>query len=179
MYAQSTTLGILAAIAIALPATSAPSFTLHSTGAVQLRATGHEARYGIVAPAVSGHPVLTVALGAETGAGALHLTLPGDRLPAPGVYPIRSTWNETAGDTAAFHASFMAGTVEHPVGWFQGESGWVKVTGTKDGRISGTYEIATRGFLSADLADEDQRVTVRGSFEADGDSTATTIALVR
>ena len=176
MYAQSTTLGILAAIAIALPTMSAPTFTLQSTGAVRLHSAGHEARYGVVSPAISGRPVLTVSLGAETGTGALHLTLPGDRLPTPGRYPIRSPWDEPGSDSAAFHASYMAGTAERPVGWFQGESGWVTVTEAGEGRISGTFEIAARGFLASDLADEDQRVAVRGSFEAEGDSTAATIA---
>jgi hypothetical protein len=176
MYARSSTLGILATIALAMPVASTPTFTLHSTGAVRLRAAGHEARFGVVPLAVRGRPILALSLGAETGTGALHLAVMGDRLPAPGRYPIRSSWAEIGNSPDAFHASFMAGTAEHPLGWFQGESGWVTITRARDGRMSGTFEIRARGFLGADPADENQLVTVRGSFEAEGDSTVPTIA---
>lgn len=179
MYARSTTLGILAAIAFGLRVPSAPTFTLQSTGAVRLRAAGHEARYGVVPLAVHGRPILALSLGAATAAGAVHLALPGDRLPAPGRYPIRSSWDEIGSDPNAFRASFMPGTAEHPLGWFQGESGWVTITKAGEGRVSGSFEVRARGFLSADPADEDQWVRVRGSFDAEGDNTVARIASVQ
>ena len=57
MYARSAALGILGAIALALPRPSAPAFTLESTGAFRLRAAGPESRYGVVPQA--GHVVLS------------------------------------------------------------------------------------------------------------------------
>jgi hypothetical protein len=177
MYFRATTLGILAAIAAGLSLPSAPTFTLQSTGAVHLRAAGNEARYGVVPQAVRGGPILMVSLGARA-AGALQLIRLGDRLPAPGRYPVRSSWDEFGSDTASFHASFMPGTAEHPLGWFHGESGWVTITQVREGRIAGAFEVRARGFAGDDMDDEDRWVTVRGSFDADGDGTVATIASV-
>ena len=178
MYARSAAaLGILAAIAFALPAASTPGFTLHSTGAYRLRTAGDEARFGVVP--TGGHPVLTVSLGATSARGAVLLTRQGGRLPAPGRYPIRSAWDESGRDTAAFHGSFIAGTVEQPVGWFHGEAGWVTITNAEEGRIAGEFEIRAQGFLSADQTDEDRWVTVRGSFDAEGEGTAAKMAAAR
>jgi hypothetical protein len=179
MYARTATLGILAALTVTLPELSTPSFTLQSTGAVALRATGHEARYGVVPHAVRGRPVLIISLGATAAAGALQLTTMGDQAPAPGRYPIRSSWDELAGDTTSFHASFMPGSVEHPLGWYHGESGWVTIAEAGPGWISGTFELEARGFSAADPRDEERWVTVRGDFEAQSDSTVGTMASAR
>jgi hypothetical protein len=173
---SSATLGILAAIALALPVPPAPTFALHSTGAVQLQTGGSDARYGLVPSAIQGRPILMVSLGATSTPGALQLTRLGDRLPAPGRYPIRSSWDQLERDTTAFHASFMPGTAESPLGWFHGESGWVTIAEVHGDRIAGEFEVRARGFTSANSDDEDQLVTVHGSFVASGDSTATAIA---
>jgi hypothetical protein len=178
MYSRATTLGILAAIAAGLSLPPAPTFTLQSSGAVQLDAAGQDARYGVVPDAVRGRPIVLVTLGATGSAGALQLMVLGDRLPAPGRYPIRSSWDQVAGDTPSFHASFMPGSAEEPLGWFHGESGLVTITESREGRIGGTFELEARGFARDDMADEDRWVTVRGSFDAEGDSTAVEIATV-
>jgi hypothetical protein len=179
MYARSATVGILAVIAFTLPELAAPGFTLQSTGAVRLHASGHDARYGVVPAAVQGRPILVLSLGATRAPGAVQLTRSGDRMPAPGRYPIRSSWEEIATDTNSFHASFMAGTVERPLGWFHGESGSVTITKAQEGRISGTFEVWADGFMAGDSADSDRWVEVRGSFDAEGDSTVSTIASAR
>jgi hypothetical protein len=167
MYVRSITLGVLIAVAFNPP--MAANYALQSTGAVQLRATGDEARYGIVSQG-DGSSVLTISLGATSSDGAVQLILPDHRVPAPGHYSISSD---------SFQASFMAGTVEHPLGWFQGETGWVTITRASEGHLSGTFEMQARGFLAADIADENQQVTVRGSFDATRDKTATRMALGR
>jgi hypothetical protein len=179
MSFRTATLGILAAAAVALAWRSAPSFTLQSTGAVTLHATGHHARFGVVPRAVRGRPILIVSLGATASEGAMQLTVAGDRPPAPGRYPIRSSWDELGTDANSFHASFMPGSVERPLGWYHGESGWVTITEARSDRMSGTFEVRARGFTAADPVDEEQWVTVRGSFEATGDSTVTTISSIR
>lgn len=172
MYARSITVGILSAVALNLPAHQAPRFTLDTTGAVRLEAVGHEARYGVIAD--EGSSVLTVSLGATGTGSALQLRMPGASLPVAGRYPIRSTWGDPA-TGAAFHAFFAAGSPEHPLGWFHGESGTVTITRAADGQLSGSFEIRARGFLIADTTDEERWVTVTGSFEAEG-TTGTTIA---
>ncbi|MGN6392341.1 MAG: hypothetical protein ACTHM9_08875 [Gemmatimonadales bacterium] len=176
MYARSTTLGILTAVALGLNASAEPAFTLESTGAVRLHAEGAEARYEVVPLAVHGQPIIAVSLGGQTGTGAIYLALPGNQLPAPGRYPIRSSW-DAIGTDAAFHASFMAGTAGRPLGWFQGESGSVTITEAADGRITGSFELQARGFLGADPDDENQRVTVHGSFTAQGDATQALVSV--
>jgi len=74
-----------------------------------------------------------------------------------------------------FHLCFSAGTVERPVGFFHGETGWVAITSAGGGRIAGTYQIRARSYLAGNLHDENQWVTLRGTFVAEGDSTATAI----
>jgi hypothetical protein len=169
MYVRSITLGVLIAVAFNPPEPSAADYALQSTGAVQLRAAGKEARYGVVSP-VDGSPILTISLGATSSDGAVQLILPGNQVPTPGRYSI-------SGDS--FQASFMAGTAEHPLGWFHGESGWVTITQASEGHLSGVFEMRARGFLAADIVDENQQVTVRGSFDATRDKTATRMALGR
>ena len=166
MYFRTATLGTLAAAAVALAWLSAPTFTLQSTGAVALNASGQDARFGIVPQAVRGQPILIVSLGAAASDGALQLTVAGDRPPAPGRYPIRSSWDELGTDNTSFHASFMPGSVEHPLGWYHGESGQVTITEARQDRISGTFEVRARGFSAADPLDEKRSLTVRGRFDA-------------
>ena len=179
MYFRTATIATIAAAAVALAWQSAPTFTLQSTGAVTLRATGQEARFGVLSQAVRGRPILIVSLGATASAGALQLTVAGDRPPAPGRYPIQSSWDELATDPTSFHASFMPGSVERPLGWYHGESGWVTITEAGPNRMSGTFEVRARGFTAADPLDEEQWVTVRGSFDAAGDSTVASITAIR
>jgi len=179
MYFRTATLGTLAAAAVALAWRSAPTFTLQSTGAIALHASGQDARFGVVRQAVRGHPILIVSLGAASSNGALQLTVAGDRPPVAGRYPIRSSWDELGTDTTSFHASFMPGSVERPLGWYHGEAGWVTITEATPDRMSGTFEVRARGFTAADPLDEEQWVTVRGSFDASGDSTVSTITAVR
>ena len=172
MYVRPIPLALASAFALSMPVYLAPRFTLDTSGAVHLTAVGHEARYGVITN--DGSSVLTVSLGANGMGSALQLRMAGASLPVAGRYPIRSSWGDRAG--TAFHAFFSAGTITHPVGWFHGESGTVTITRAADGRLSGSFEIRARGFLTADTTDAERWVTVTGSFEAEGDSTATTIA---
>jgi hypothetical protein len=164
MYAQLS-LATLTAIALAFPVNRAPRFTLGATGAITLNVASHEARYGVVRAEVAGHPRITILLGATRAAGALLLSVRGDRVPEPGRYPI-----------GAFEASFAAGSPERPLGWFHGESGWVTIANSKAERVSGGFEIRARGFTRDDPDNENQWVTLRGTFEAQGDSTVATVA---
>lgn len=173
MYARTSTLGLLAAVVLSLPLAPAPEFSFSSIGAVHLNVTGIEARYGLAREMVAGRPQLTISLGANTGNGALMLFTAGDALPRKGRYPVYFEWHPSGavGEGRWFHACLIAGTVERPEGFFHGQTGWVRVTGVEPGRISGEFEIRARGFLASDEADENQWVTVRGTFTAEGDST--------
>lgn len=173
MYARSMTLGLLAAAALSLPSDSVTEFTLQSHGAVSLSVAGTEARYGLVPETAEGEPLLTISLGATSGEGALWLMTVGDEVPGTGRYPIYQ--HGFAGNRRWFHACFSAGTPERPKGVFHSESGWVTITAVEAGRISGEFELRARGFLAADTTDEDQWVTVHGTFSAEGDSTVAAI----
>ena len=164
---------LASAVALNLPVYLVPRFTLETTGAVHLTADGHDARYGVI-----GDSTLTVSLGATGPASALQLRMPSAALPAEGRYPISSSWDKPA-TGPAFHAFFAAGPIERPLGWFHGESGTVTITRTTEGRLSGSFEIRARGFLTSDTSEQEHWVTVTGSFDARRNSTATTIAAVR
>ena len=166
MFARSIAIGILAALDFGPSAPPAPAFTLESTGAIHLTAAGYEARYAVVSAGVNGRPTLLVSIGDALTQSVVHLTLPTDRLPAAGRYPVGMT---------SFQASFMAGPAEHPVGWFHGESGWVTITQADKGHLAGTFAVRARGFLAADT-DQEKWVTVQGTFDAEGNHTVATIA---
>lgn len=176
MIARSSTVGLLATLALSLPADTAPHFTIESTGAVRLAATGQEARVGLTREPLNGRPVLEISLGATTGEAALVLYTYADEELRPGRYPVGS---ELPADPAAgrrFHPCFIAGTVERPLGFFHGEIGWVTITAVEGGRVRGEYEMRARGFLASDMEDEDRWVTIRGTFGAQDDGTVARIA---
>ena len=175
MYARSSILGLLAASLLSISSDGGPSFHLASSGAVTLAVTSNEAVFGVVPEQVNGARIIAVSLGATRGEASLTLFTQGDELPRPGRYPVRSTWSEQTESGRIFHACFIAGTPERPVGGVHGESGWVRITGVQGRRISGEFELQARGMLAADVDDENQWVTVRGSFAADGDSTVAKI----
>jgi hypothetical protein len=175
MFARSSILGMLAATALPLYSDGSPSFHLTASGAVTLAVTSNEAGYGLVPEQVNGRRIIAVSLGATRGEASLTLYTQGDELPRPGRYPVRSAWPDQGESGRIFHACFIAGTVERPVGGFHGESGWVTITRVNGRQISGEFELRARGMLAADVDDENQWVTVQGSFVADGDSTVAAI----
>lgn len=170
MYARSSTLGILSALLLSLP-TQAGQFDLQSAGAVNLVVGGTEARYGLIPTEVNGRPVISVSLGATRGQGSLTLTVAGDEVPPPGRYGITQSWEDHGRNSPAFRASFIAGSVERPLGAFRGESGWVRITERAPAHICGEFEIRARGFLGSNPDDENHWVTVRGRFQAQADGT--------
>ncbi len=179
MFARSSVVGLLATVTLSLPADpGAPYFTLQSSGAVRLAVSSADARLELMPEPVNQRPVLGISLGATQGDVALLLYTYADETLRPGRYPVASSLPEQPFAGRRFHPCIVAGTVERPVGFFHGESGWVTIIAAEDGRISGTYEIRARGFLADDASVEDQWVTVRGTFGAEGDSTVTGIRSV-
>jgi hypothetical protein len=178
MRARSSTAGLLAILTLPLPADTAPYFTLESTGALRLEVTSGEARVGLMRDPSNGHPVMEISLGATSGDAALMLFTYADEALGPGRYPVGSELPEDPSAGRRFHPCFIAGTVERPVGFFHGEVGWVTITAVEGGRILGEYEIQARGFLASDTDDENQWVTIRGRFGAEGDSTVAALPAV-
>lgn len=171
MRARSSTVGLIATLALSLPADTAPYFTLESTGALRLAVGGGEARVGLMSEPVNGRPVLEISLGATAGEAALMLFTYADEPLRPGRYPVGSELPEDPAAGRRFHPCFVPGTVERPLGFFHGEIGWVTISTVEGGRVSGEYEMRARGFLAEDMEDENQWVTIRGTFGAQGDST--------
>jgi hypothetical protein len=181
MYARSGILVVLAGIALGAAANPSPHFSFRTTGAITLNVSGREAVYGVIlSPGqVNRRVMLNLSLGGTTGQGSVMLYLPGDRIPKVGLYPIRSSWEENRTEKHPFQACFLAGSAEHPLGWFHGESGWVRITEAGVGRVSGQFEMRARGFMHNDPDDENQWVIIRGSFEAQGDSAIATISFLQ
>jgi hypothetical protein len=176
MSAQSSILGICVSAALALPANT-PAFTLTAEGAVALAVSGPEAQFGVVR-GTEDHPIIAISLGASSAEAALSFYLHGDQLPTVGRYPVRPHGVQESPRERFFHPCLVAGSVEHPRGVFHGESGWVTITRSADGWLAGEFDFEARGFLAADMDDEGQWVTVRGRFEARGDSTVTAVASI-
>jgi hypothetical protein len=172
MFARTSMLGMLAAATLSLPPGGTPSFHLDASGAVNLTIASDESSYGLTPEKVNGGSILAISMGATRGEGSLALYTQGGQLPKPGRYPVHFSWPEQGDSARIFHACFIAGTPEHPLGAFHGESGVVTITEVDGARVSGEFELRARGSLASNMADEDQWVTVRGSFVADGDSTA-------
>lgn len=172
MLARSSIVGLLTTIALSVPVEPvAPYFTLESTGALRLAVSGDEATYGLMPEPVDQRPLLSITLGGTRGDGALMLYTYGDEPVRPGRYPVGSSLPEHRFAGRRFHPCFVAGSFERPLGFFHGESGWVTITAAEGRRISGEYEIRARGFLASDTTDENQWVTIRGTFGAQGDRT--------
>jgi len=175
MYARSTALAAVTAVALIVPANRAPRFTLGASGAVTISTAGTEVHYGRL-PDLDGQGArITVSLGATNPGGSLVLTMNAEDLPMPGKYAVTDDWKPTG---PAFHAALVAGSAAHPLGWFEGVAGTVTVTDTADGELSGEFEIQGRGWLSDNPDDENRWVTVRGSFHtgpAGGSSGALTL----
>jgi hypothetical protein len=169
MFARASTLGLVATMAFSTSSGPTPAFTLESTGALSLSIRGTEAHYSISPNPVEGKRELAIALGPTGARGAIWLFTPADEVLQPGRYPVVSTWTEPKGNTTAgrlFHACYMPGTAEHPLGMFHSESGWVTIREVGSGYIAGEFELRARGFLASDEKDENQWVTVRGTFTA-------------
>jgi hypothetical protein len=178
MLARSLTVGLLATLALPLPADPAPYFTLESSGALSLAVNSAEAHVGLMRDPDKGRPILALTLGAERGGAALLLFTYADEPLRPGRYPVASSLPEQPFAARRFHPCFVAGTVERPRGFFHGEIGWVTITAVEAGRITGEYEMRARGFLASDTTNENQWVTIRGTFGAEGDSTSTSALAV-
>ncbi len=177
MFARSSTLGLIVTVALSLPTDRTPVYRIQSSGAVSLNAAGTEAQYSLSREKVDGKAVLTISLGATAGEGALMLFTDGDELPQSGRYPVYFSWEgDSKGEGRWFHACFIAGRVEYPVGAFHGQSGWVTITDNKAGLISGEFELRAQGFLASNIRDENQWVMLQGTFTAAGDSTTANVA---
>jgi hypothetical protein len=171
MLARSTTIGLLAAIALSLPVfPESGHFMLQSTGAVRLAAAGTEARYGMVPESINHRPVLAISLGQTQAAGSLSLYTYGDNALRAGRYRVVSSLSRERSAEREFHVYFVAGSPQRPLGAFNGESGSVTITHAEGRRVSGEFEIHARGFLADNPQDEEHWVTVQGGFSAEGDS---------
>jgi hypothetical protein len=171
MRARSSAAGLLAALALSLPAPpDAPYYTLESSGAIGLVLSGSEATYSLLSEPVNGRPVINISLGPTQGEGALWLFAYADEV-RPGRFQVANWLPEQPFAGRYFHPCFVAGTVASPRGFFHGQTGWVTITSVEGGRISGEFEMRASGFLAEDTSDEDQWVTLRGRFSVTGDST--------
>jgi hypothetical protein len=170
MLARISTLALVATLAAAPSPKTATSFTFESSGALSQTVSGGEARYGISPEGPDGRRELAIALGPTGGDGAIWLLTDAEGQLEPGRYPVVHSWAEPGmPGQRRFHTYYVPGQVEHPLGVFHSESGWVTITESVAGRIAGTFELRARGFLASNDRDEDQWVTVRGSFTATGE----------
>jgi len=179
MFSRNPFLGLCTVALVTVPATplSQSSYALATTGSIEITAEGNEARYGLVTPGVDGRPFFSLTLGAAQHQSVLVLSRAGTDLPQPGRYPVRG-WEDRGVNGETYQALFVAGTVANPLGVFHSRSGSVTISRAGPRAINGEFEVHARGFLAGSPEDDDQWVTVRGSFVAIADSSWTTIRSV-
>lgn len=162
MLARTSLLGILTLLAPAQTTQRGPFYSLSTWGVLGITASGDEARMGRVTLEAHGRRMLLVSLGSNDPHASVSLYLPDSPDPAPGRYRVSSSWTDRG--SPVVHATLMAGSVERPLGWFEGQSGWVTLQQGEHGMLTGEFEFAARGFLRDDPDNERQKVMVRGSF---------------
>ena len=176
MFPRASVLGLGAAMMLALPTPASDAqFALTTTGALQITAAG-PAEFGALPATAEVPAAFSITLGAHGATGALVLMQRVGAVPLAGRYRV-SEWS--GGDSADFSAVFVAGSPAEPIGVFRGESGTVTITATRPGRIEGKFRIEARGFLAAAPDKETARVTLYGTFVADGERTVATVQQVR
>ena len=177
MFQHFSTLTLSAALMALVPAPSPTDaqFVLTTNGALRMTATG-SAEYGALPASRDVPAAFSITLGAQSSSGALVLMQRVGTTPLAGRYAV-SEW--TGHESADFSAVFVAGSPAEPIGVFRGESGTVTITATRPGRVEGKFEIVARGFLAASPSKENLKVTLNGTFIADGRSTVATVQQVR
>ena len=169
MLARFSILALVATLAAVPSPKAATSFSFESNGALRQSVAGTEARYSVSPERVEGKRELAIALGPTTGNGAMYILTEADGQLEPGRYPVVHSWAEAGTMERRFHTYYLPGQVGHPLGAFHSESGWVTITESAPGRIAGSFELRARGFLASNDRDEDQWVTVKGTFTAQGE----------
>lgn len=167
MLARTSILGILTLLAPAHSAQRQPYYSLSTWGALGITASGDEARMGRVSLEGHGRSMLMVSIGINDPHASVSLYLPDSPDPAPGRYRVSSSWLPAGTGAPLAHATLMAGSVERPLGWFEGQSGWVTLRRGEQGELAGEFEFAARGFLRDNPDNERQKVMVRGSFRVE------------
>lgn len=162
------TFGTWAATVLFLPAATKPFFYLGARGAVNLVVQSDEASYGLTKGEEGRR--LTIMLGVTRSQGALALSLVGSQNARVGKYRVRPSGRRVS-EKPQFQALFVPGAPNRALGAFRAESGSVTITRAEAGWIAGKFGIEARGFVAGQPDAENQRVTVRGRFEAQGDST--------
>ena len=164
MLAPTSLLGILTLLAPTQSTQRPPHYALSTWGAQGITTTGDEARMGRVHLEGHGRSMLLVSLGTNDPRASISLYLPDSPDPAPGRYRVSGSWLPADSGTPAVHATLMVGSVERPLGWFEGQSGWVTLRRGENGELAGEFEFAARGFLRDNPDNERQKVMVRGTF---------------
>ncbi len=172
MLARTSLLGILTMLTPTQLTSRDPHYTLSTWGALGVTASGDEARIGRVTLEGHGRSMLLVSLGTNDPHASISLYLPDSPDPAPGRYRVSSSWQATDSGAPVVHATLMAGSVERPLGWFEGQSGWVTLQRGEDGMVIGEFEFAARGFLRDNPDNERLKVMVRGSFRVEREELA-------
>ena len=137
---------------------SPPWFVAHTAGAEALTLRG-PAEFGRAAGAAGPRPfVLT--LGAESPTGAVVLTWPDGKLPAPGTYAVDEE------SPAGVRALVVIGSPSRPTGAFRARAGTLTIARSSDEVVQGRFDLEATGFKAADPRDEGRQLAVRGVFNA-------------
>jgi hypothetical protein len=165
VFTQIGAFGVLSAgfLAGTRPAHDSAPFSAVLTGVVKTTITG-DARFGLVRGGSSAPDVFTLTLGADNpgGAGAVLFTQSNGEGLRVGSYPIR----EVGARESNLHALVVIGTAYAPEGVFRATTGTLTITSISDSEINGVFSVQAIGFLASAPDQENQPVSVSGSFTA-------------
>ena len=137
------------------------SFSAVLTGVVKTTISG-DARFGLVRGRPSAPDVFSLALGADGPRGAVLFTRPTGSGLHVGSYRVA----EAGAEGGELQALVVLGSANHPEGVFRATSGTLTISSISDVEVTGLFSVDTDGFLASAPDQDNQPISVSGSFIA-------------
>jgi hypothetical protein len=134
-------------------------FEAHATGARTLTLRG-AAEFGPVR-GNAGEGPFVITLGATSSTGAVLFTLHDGSRPKPGVYRV------SADPSKGIQALVVTGSPTRSTGAYRAQGGTLTVTRSDSTHLEGRFTIDAVGFDASNLENEEQELTVFGTFNAE------------
>ena len=137
------------------------SFSAVLTGVVKTTISG-DARFGLVRGRPSAPDVFSLALGADGPRGAVLFTRPTGSGLHVGSYRVA----EAGAEGGELQALVVLGSANHPEGVFRATSGTLTISSISDVEVTGLFSVDADGFLASAPDQDNQPISVSGSFIA-------------
>jgi len=140
---------------------SSASFSAVLTGVVKTTISG-DARFGQVHGGPSAPDVFSLTLGLDSPRGAVLFTRPTGSGLHVGSYRVA----EAGAEGGELQALVVLGSANHPEGVFRATSGTLTISSISDVEVTGLFSVDADGFLASAPDQDNQPISVSGSFIA-------------